>query len=76
LPEYGADLLAGIAERGEFVIPVGAVYNVVDGDKPDVFLGIHDFSIKANLLVIAPEVGHILDDDRDTFPSSTSSIIR
>lgn len=70
--EHGADFLArvfrvpfvyDVAERSKIVVLAFAVYTVIDGDKPYIKFRKADFGIHAHLKVVAPETGHILDND-------------
>ena len=49
-------------------MPGGAVHAVVNGDKADILFRECDFRVKPYFEIVAPEAGHILDNDRPHKP--------
>ena len=58
-------LVHDVQKRRELTaFPVLAVHAVGDGDKANALLSEHDFRVKPDLQIIAPDAAHVLDNDR------------
>lgn len=58
----GVILIHDVAERGEIIVPSGAVHAVIDGDKAHTTLS-QDFHNLTDFQIVTPQTAHVLDTE-------------